>query len=77
MATVTDLAYRRPAFNPGDGLFNRCLSTSTILGIVFLVAVLFTPIREQVIPRIDQLPQCFAKLIVDKPTPPGLGGEAG
>ena len=49
-----------------------------ILGAAFLLAVLITPIREQVITRIDQLPQRFARLIVEKPVPPpGPGGEQG
>ena len=78
MATVTALSYRRPAFNPGDGLFNQCLTASAAIGIAFLIVVLLTPIREQVISRIDQLPERFAKLIVDKPAPPpGPGGEVG
>jgi hypothetical protein len=80
MASVTALDYRRPAFNPNDGLFNRCLTASFGIGIAFLIAILITPIREQVITRIDQLPERFAKLIVEKPAPippPGLGGEVG
>lgn len=79
MASVTALDYRRPAFNPNDGLFNRCLTASFVIGCVFLIAVLITPIREQVITRIDQLPERFAKLIVEKPAPlpPGPGGEVG
>src|SRR5438093_8255834 len=88
MANVTSIAYRRPFFSPGDGLFNRCLTVSSVLGLVFLVAVLIAPIREQVITSIEQLPPRFARLIVDEPgpdlgsrgekdKPPGAPGEPG
>jgi protein TonB len=68
MATAT-YAYRRPFFTPGDDLFNRCLVGSAITGFIVLAAILITPMRQQVVTSIEQLPPRFAKLIVEKPAP--------
>jgi periplasmic protein TonB len=75
MTTLT-AAYRRPLFGADDELFNRCLMGSAVAGLVFVIAILIAPIRQQVITHVDQLPPRFAKLILEPPKPrPMPAGE--
>src|SRR5262249_22156395 len=63
MATVATYAYRAQR----DDLFFRCLVGSAIAGAVFLIAMMLAPMRKQVVTSIEQLPERFARLIVDQP----------
>src|SRR5215468_1573945 len=75
--TVMTEAYRRPFWGADDDLFHRCLVVAAVTGFVFLIAVLLAPVRHAVVTRIEQLPERFAKLIVEKPAPPKLPGPEG
>jgi TonB family protein len=68
MATI---ALRQPNLHASDDrLFQRCLVGSAIAGGLFLVVVLLAPVRKHVVTSIEQLPERFAKLIIEKPAPP-------
>jgi outer membrane biosynthesis protein TonB len=69
MATMTHDVYRQPLFSIGDTLFRRCLTGASIAGSLFLIAVLLAPARQHVITRVEQLPERFARLIIEKPEP--------
>jgi hypothetical protein len=65
MTTSMSNVYRRPFLDPGDELFRRCLTGSSTFGVLLLAAILIAPIRQHIITRVDQLPQRFAKLILE------------
>jgi TonB family protein len=68
MATLTHDLYRQPLFGFGDDpLFRRCLTGAGIAGALFLIAVLIAPMRQQTITHVEQLPERFARLIIEKP----------
>ena len=69
MATMTHDVYRQPLFSIGDELFRRCLAGASIAGLLFLIAVLIAPVREVAVTRVEQLPERFARLIIEKPKP--------
>jgi len=69
MATTTHDLYRQPFFSLGDDLFRRCLSGASIAGLLFLIVVLIAPVRQQAIVHVEQLPERFARLIIEKPKP--------
>lgn len=69
MATMTHDVYRQPLFSIGDGLFRRCLAAASIAGLGFLIAVLLAPVRDMAVTRVEQLPERFARLIIEKPKP--------
>ena len=54
---------------PGDELFRRCLTVSGAAGALFLLIVLIAPARERAITSVEQLPERFARLILEKPEP--------
>ncbi len=73
MATTIAPAYRRPLFDPGDALFMRCLASSTLTAVLFVVLVRLVPtLPPRPVTQVEQLPQRFAKLILEptKTTPP-------
>lgn len=70
-ATLTSDAYRRPWLAPDDDLFRRCLSVAAAAGLVFLIAVLVVPRPVAPVRRIEELPPRIARLILEKPKPPG------
>lgn len=70
MAAITVDAYRRPLIGAMDPLFKRCLIGSSVIGLVALIVMLVTPMRDTSLTSVDQLPQRLAKLIVEKPKPP-------
>ena len=67
MTTLTAELYRKPLFDPNDSLFRRCLTTTSALGAVMVLAMLIAPVRNHVINRVEQLPPRFAKLILEPP----------
>ena len=67
MSTLTLPSYRQPFH--GDDLFHRCLGFAAGAGALFLLVVLLVPIQKAAITRIEDLPQRFARLIVEKPKP--------
>jgi TonB family protein len=69
MATMTHDIYRQPLFSFGDDLFRRCLSGAGIAGLVFLIVVLIAPVRQHTITHVDELPERFARLIIEQPKP--------
>lgn len=72
MSAYTAQAYRRPLFDFADKLFSRCLRVSAACGLVLLAAIWLAPARRQVITHVAQLPERFARLILEeaKPVPP-------
>jgi TonB family protein len=54
---------------PGDELFRRCLTVSGLAGAMFLLIVLIAPVRPRAITSVEQLPERFARLIIEKPKP--------
>src|SRR5215472_4755108 len=72
MTTATE--YRRPLFDPNDVLFMRCLTTCAIFAVVLVIAVRLIPAPPpQAVVKVEELPQRFAKLILEpekKATPP-------
>ncbi len=69
MATMTQSIYRQPLFSGGDDLFRRCLTGASIAGAIFLIVVLLVPARQPTILHVEQLPERFARLIIEKPQP--------
>ncbi len=69
MATSSTSVYRQPLISGADELFTRCLTVTSVAGVVFLIAVLLTPARREVITSVTQIPQRFAKLVLREPTP--------
>ena len=69
MATLTVDTYRQSLFGPDDDLFRRCLAGSTILGLLFVIAMLIAPARRIAITHVEQLSPRFAKLILEPPKP--------
>jgi TonB family protein len=68
--------YRQSAFEL-DPLLKRCLSIAGAAGLVFLIAVFLAPRRPVVITSVDQVPERFAKLILEeKPKPPPVAVKA-
>ncbi len=75
MATMTSpmaSIYRQSDWFDLDPLFKRCLSIAGSIGLVFLVAVFLAPRRPPIeITHVDQVPERFAKLILEEtPKPP-------
>jgi TonB family protein len=58
-------AYRRPFLRPFDPLFRRCLVGSSALGLALLVAIAVAPERRVEVTSVDDVPDRFAKLIVE------------
>ena len=69
MAAYTAEAYRQPLFRPADDLFARCLTASSILGALLLIAIFLAPAREIAAPHVTKLPKRLARLILEKPKP--------
>ena len=70
MAKHIPEAYRQPLMGRMDSLFKKCLTGSGILGAAVLLVVFLTPLREQAITEIDDMPERFAKLILEEPKKP-------
>ncbi|MCA9755323.1 MAG: TonB family protein [Candidatus Eisenbacteria bacterium] len=67
--------YRRSLFAVPDPKFRRALLISSGLGIAVLAVALIAPIRVAAPPRVEEVPERLAKLILEKrkPVPPVLG----
>ena len=74
--TTISAAYRRPWLDPGDALFLRCLTGSAIAAVLFVVFVRLLPAPPpRPVTQVEQLPQRFAKLILEPkkaPAPPPI-----
>src|SRR5580765_5288151 len=83
MATLTVDAYRRPWMADDDDLFHRCLTASATFGVAVAIALMFMPVQQRVITKVEQLPTRFAKLILEPapkqyvPGPQKLGTPGG
>ena len=75
MTTTTAPDYRRPLLDPADALFLRCLAGSAIMAALFVALVRLVPAPPpRPLTQVEQLPQRFAKLILEPkkaaPLPP-------
>ena len=61
------IAYRRSFFRANEGLFHRCLVASAVTAGLLLLAIGLAPIHKGEVTRIEQLPERFARLIIEKP----------
>jgi len=70
MASTAAAAYRRPLFDADDALFGRCLATSACVAAVLLIAVRLIPAPPpRPVTHVQQLPQRFARLILEPAKP--------
>ena len=65
--------YRQPSWGPLDGLFKRCLTGSTILGVLVLAVVFLAPHPPEADKTVDEIPERFAKVI--KACAADIGGK--
>jgi len=63
-------AYRLPLWGEPDPRWRRCLQIAAALGIVTLGIVFLTPRRAVEITDVDEVPERFAKLILEEPASP-------
>jgi TonB family protein len=63
-------AYRISLWGEPDPRWRRCLAIAGALGIATLIAVYVVPPRPVEITSVDQVPDRFAKLILEEATPP-------
>jgi len=61
--------YRLPWMGELDPQFRRFLTGSAALGFLVLLAILIVPRRETAITEVTQVPDRFARLIVEEPKP--------
>jgi protein TonB len=69
MAHSIPQEYRLPFMGELDERFRRFLAGSGVFGLLVLLAILITPRREVAITEVTQVPERFAKLIVEEPKP--------
>ncbi len=72
MTTLTGVLspYKQTQLLELDPLLKRCFSISGSVGALFLIAVFLTPRQDIEITTIDQVPERFAKLILEEAPPP-------
>jgi len=71
LAPAVPPEYRQSLFGAEiDPLYRRFLLVSSVVGVLVLLIVLLAPRREQAIPDVTQVPERFARLILDEPEPP-------
>jgi hypothetical protein len=63
-------AYRMPMFRMPSGLWARCLTGSSLLGLAVLVIVALSPVNPFEAKSVEEVPERLAKLIVKKPESP-------
>jgi len=62
--------YRLPLWGSPDPRFRTCLKISCGIGVVVLIAALSTPRRAVEITDVEEVPERFAKLILEEPKAP-------
>ncbi len=72
-ATLVQDRYRLPLLGAPDPLFRRCLRIAGTVGVVVLGVALFTPKRNAELTEVDEVPERFAKLILQEPAPEAPG----
>lgn len=73
MSTKLPEKYRARFFDVPDPLFRKTLTGAGILGAIFLLVVLITPIRAPKIATVEEIPERLAKLILEEPKPRDAG----
>ncbi|MEZ4650289.1 MAG: AgmX/PglI C-terminal domain-containing protein, partial [Candidatus Eisenbacteria bacterium] len=75
MNRTLNAQYRRSIFAVPDPRFRRALAISGGIGLAVLAVALIAPIRVAPPPRVEEVPERLAKLILEKrkPVPPVLG----
>lgn len=68
-APLEDL-YRLPLWGAPDPRFRKCLRISAGLGLLVLLVALLTPRRAVEITDVEEVPERFAKLILEEPKAP-------
>jgi TonB family protein len=68
-APLDDL-YRLPLWGAPDPRFRRCLQISGGIGLFVLLVALFTPRRAVEITTVEEIPERFARLILEEPKAP-------
>ncbi|NNE08592.1 MAG: hypothetical protein HKN20_08525, partial [Gemmatimonadetes bacterium] len=69
MAHAIPQLYRQPLMAGVDPLYKRTLTIASIAGLLLLIALLVTPARETAVSDVEDVPERFAKLILEKPKP--------
>lgn len=72
MAHAIPQLYRQPLMAGVDPLYKRTLTIASIAGLLLLIALLVTPAREIAVSDVEDIPERFAKLILEKPKPVAL-----
>lgn len=62
--------YRQPLVGALDPRFQKALTIASGLGVVFLLVVLIAPDPEPTATTVEELPERFARLIVEEAKPP-------
>jgi len=62
--------YRKHFWVDFDDVMRRSATVATSIGIVFLLVVLIAPYRSHTITEVEEVPERFAKLILQEPVPP-------
>ncbi|NNF06626.1 MAG: TonB family protein [Candidatus Eisenbacteria bacterium] len=70
MSALTPKLYQQPILGTIDPLLQRCLTIATGLALILLLVVLITPLRVQLMDDVEEVPERFAKLILEKPVAP-------
>ncbi len=72
MATVQSSVidrYKQPLWGPIDRALKNCFIVSSILGAAVLIMVFVVPVPPPVPITMDDVPERFARLILQKPSP--------
>ncbi len=64
------LKYREPIIGAMDRVYRKSLTTSSIAAVVLLAIIYIIPQRAPEVATVEDIPERFAKLILEKPKPP-------
>lgn len=70
MSRSVPLEYRQSVFAVPDPRLRRALTISVCLGLAVLAVALLAPIRVAAPPRVEEVPERLAKLILERKAPP-------
>ncbi len=68
-STTIDPRYQQPMWGPLDPVLRRCLTASTVTGIIAIIVILVAPAPPQKPKTLANVPERIARLIVEKPKP--------